>query len=443
MRFLPVIAGSLSIGQGMSEQLQTAPFSLRDYRIVALSVLGGALEVYDFIIFVFLSVTIADVFFPPSVPEWLRLVQSLVIFSVGYLARPLGGIVIAHFADKFGRKHMFNFTVLFMAMPCLLIGVLPGYATIGIWAPLLLLLARIVQGAALGGEVPNAWVFVAEHSPKPHRGYALGLLQAGLTLGYMLAALTATLLSRNVSDAELQQWAWRIPFIIGGIFGFISVWLRQWLSETPVFIALQQQQQLLQKLPLSAVFRRHKYAALPAALLTAMLVSAVVMTVVVTPIALQKFYGMDAATTFEISCIAILFLNVGCVIAGKLADLFGRWQTVALYSVLLAVGTSVLTLVLDAPPKTLLLGYAIAGLCSGIISAVPAIVVQLFPSAVKVTGISLVYNLTYSVCSSIMPLALLALLHAHRWGMAVFAWGMMLLGLATAYLFRHVRCYSD
>ncbi|MCD8475376.1 MAG: MFS transporter, partial [Shewanella fodinae] len=301
----------------------------------------------------------------------------------------------------------------------------------------------IVQGAALGGEVPNAWVFVAEHAPQQHRGYALGLLQAGLTLGYMLAALTATLITRNVSDAELQQWAWRIPFIIGGIFGFISVWLRQWLSETPVFMALQKEQQLVQKLPLSAIFRQHKYAALPAALLTAMLVSAVVMTVVVTPIALQKFYGMDAATTFEISCIAILFLNVGCVIAGKLADLFGRWQTVALYSVLLAVGTSVLTLVLDAPPKTLLLGYAIAGLCSGIISAVPAIVVQLFPSAVKVTGISLVYNLTYSVCSSIMPLALLALLHAHRWGMAVFAWGMMLLGLATAYMFRHVRRYSD
>ncbi|MFM2484933.1 MFS transporter [Celerinatantimonas yamalensis] len=423
-------------------QNQTVNLSLRDYKTIALSILGGALEVYDFIIFVFLSVTIADVFFPPSVPEWIRLLQSMAIFSVGYLARPFGGIVIAHFSDKIGRKHMFNCTVLFMAMPCLLIGFLPGYAQIGIWAPLLLLVARLIQGAALGGEVPNAWVFVSEHTPPERRGYALGLLQAGLTLGYMFAALTTTLITSHYSDGEIRQWAWRIPFVVGGIFGFISVWLRRWLSETPVFLELKQHRQLAKQMPLKTVFQEHRSAAIPAAILTAMLASAVIMAIVVTPIALQKYYGLSPSATFEMSCIAILFLNIGCVIAGKVTDWIGPWRSVILYSILLALGTTLLTWSLNHSLQTLMICYIIAGLCSGIISAVPAVIVRLFPSAIKVTGISLIYNISYSICSSVMPLALLALLHYHRWGMAVFAWVMMAIGLITVMMFRHIRTYN-
>ncbi|PLV55475.1 MFS transporter, partial [Erwinia sp. B116] len=195
----------------------THQLTRHDYKMIGLSLLGGALEVFDFIIFVFLSAVIADVFFPADTPEWVRLLQSMTIFSVGYLARPLGGLLIAHYADRYGRKRMFNFTVLFMALPCLAMGLLPGYAQIGYWAPLLLLLARIIQGAALGGEVPNAWVFVAEHTPARHRGLALGMLQAGLTFGYMLAALTVTLITTLFSADEMRDWAWRIPFIVGGL----------------------------------------------------------------------------------------------------------------------------------------------------------------------------------------------------------------------------------
>ncbi|CAG8998834.1 MAG: Fosfomycin resistance protein AbaF [Candidatus Celerinatantimonas neptuna] len=425
----------------MFAQTSTANLSLRDYKTIALSILGGALEVYDFIIFVFLSVTIADVFFPPSIPEWIRLLQSMAIFSVGYLARPFGGIVIAHFSDKIGRKHMFNFTVLFMAMPCFLIGILPGYAQIGLWAPMLLLVARLIQGAALGGEVPNAWVFVSEHTPRKHRGYALGLLQAGLTLGYMFAALTTTLITSHYSNDEIRQWAWRIPFIVGGIFGFISVWLRRWLSETPVFIELKKKRQLSKRLPLSEIFSHHRNAAIPAAILTAMLASAVIMAIVVTPIALQDFYHLAPGVTFEISCIAILCLNIGCIIAGKVSDYLGPWRTILLYSVLLAIGTTLLTYALGKSLHVLLICYAIAGLFSGIISAVPAVVVNMFPPAVKVTGISLIYNIAYSLCSSIMPLTLLALLHYHHWGMAFFSWGVMIVGFITVFIYRNMHTY--
>lgn len=144
--------------------------------------------------------------------------------SVGYIARPFGGILMAHYADRLGRKVMFNFTLVFMALPCLLTGLMPTYAQIGYMAPLLLVLLRLIQGAALGGEVPNAWVFVAEHVVAQRRGLALGLLQAGLTFGYLLGAFTVMLLTTIFDKPTLVEWAWRIPFVIGGVFGVIAVW---------------------------------------------------------------------------------------------------------------------------------------------------------------------------------------------------------------------------
>ena len=130
--------------------------SRSDHKTLGLAALGGALEIYDFIIFVFFALTLSQLFFPPQMPEWLRLLQSFGIFVTGYLARPLGGIVMAHFADRLGRKRVFSLSILMMAVPCLLIGAMPTYAQIGYFAPLLLLALRILQGAAVGGEVPSA-----------------------------------------------------------------------------------------------------------------------------------------------------------------------------------------------------------------------------------------------------------------------------------------------
>ncbi len=274
------------------------PFSRGDYKTLGLAALGGALEIYDFIIFVFFALTLSQLFFPPEMPEWLRLLQSFGIFVTGYLARPLGGILMAHFADRLGRKRVFSLSILMMALPCLLIGIMPTYAQIGYWAPLVLLALRILQGAAVGGEVPSAWVFVAEHAPNGHRGYALGVLQAGLTFGYLLGALTATWLARVYSPAEILDWAWRIPFLLGGVFGVVGVWLRRWLSETPVFMALHAQREGLQGLPLKQVLKDHRASLLPAALLTFVLTSAVVVLVVITPTVMQQRFGISASQTF-------------------------------------------------------------------------------------------------------------------------------------------------
>lgn len=424
--------------------MSTAAVSLsrHDYKVISLSLLGGALEVFDFIIFVFLSSTIADVFFPAYTPEWVRLLESMTIFSIGYLARPLGGLLIAHFSDRYGRKHMFNFTVLFMAMPCLVMGVLPGYDQAGYWSPLMLLLARIVQGAALGGEVPNAWVFVAEHTPASRSGLALGLLQAGLSFGYMLAALTVTLINSCFTAEEVTQWAWRIPFIVGGILGFISVWLRRWLHETPVFVALQRDQALSERLPLVDIIQKHRSSVIPASLLTVVLTSTVILSVVVLPMILQKEWHFTAASTFKISCAGILAMNIGCIIAGRIVDKVSAWPTFAVYSVLTAAAVTLMSFTQDMGINAVIAGYVLLGLCSGTIVAVPALMVRLFPSTVKVTGISLIYNITYSVCSSILPLAILALYHSAHWTLIGISWLVAGTGLVTFITCRKIKIYD-
>ena len=135
-----------------------------DLRTLGLASIGGALEFYDFIIFVFFTAAIGKVFFAAGQPDWIREAQTFGIFAAGYLARPFGGLVMAHFGDKYGRKRIFLLSVLLMAIPTFLIGCLPTYRSIGVAAPLLLLVLRVLQGAAIEGEAPGAWVFVAEHA---------------------------------------------------------------------------------------------------------------------------------------------------------------------------------------------------------------------------------------------------------------------------------------
>ncbi len=193
----------------------TRPLNRQDYKTLTLAALGGALEFYDFIIFVFFAAVVGELFFPADIPEWLRQVQTFGIFAAGYLARPLGGIIMAHFGDLVGRKKMFTLSILLMAVPTLAIGLLPTYASMGILAPLLLLLMRILQGAAIGGEVPGAWVFVAEHVPARRIGIACGTLTAGLTVGILLGSVVATMVNTSMTQQAIHD---------GGAGVFRSCW---------------------------------------------------------------------------------------------------------------------------------------------------------------------------------------------------------------------------
>jgi MFS family permease len=330
---------------------------------------------------------------------------------------------------------VFSLSILMMALPCLLIGLMPTYAQIGYWAPLILLGLRILQGAAVGGEVPSAWVFVAEHAPDGHRGYALGVLQAGLTFGYLLGALTATWLAKVFTPAEILDYAWRLPFLLGGVFGVIGVWLRRWLSETPVFMALHAQRQDMAELPLRAVLREHRQSLLPAALLTCVLTSAVVVLVVITPTVMQQRFGMTPMNTFALSSVGIVFLNIGCVLAGHLVDRIGAWRGVILYSLLLPLGVGLLYASLIGQWLPLTIAYAIAGLGCGIVGVVPSVMVGLFPAKIRVSGISFTYNIAYALWASTTPLLLIMLMPWSPWVCVGYCAVMGTVGLGTAAFF--------
>jgi MFS family permease len=409
----------------------TRPLNRNDYKTLSLSALGGALEFYDFVIFVFFAVVVGKLFFPADMPEWLKQVQSFGIFAAGYLARPLGGIVMAHFGDLLGRKKMFTLSIFMMAVPTLCMGLLPTYAQIGIAAPVLLLLLRVIQGAAIGGEVPGAWVFVSEHVPARNIGYACGTLTCGLTTGILLGSLVATVINSLFAPEEVLAYAWRIPFILGGVFGLFSVYLRRWLHETPIFAELQQRKALAAELPLQRVLRDHRGAVVLSMLLTWLLSAGIVVVILMTPTLLQTLYSFPAKVALQANSLAIVFLSIGCILAGMLADRFGAGKVFMVGSVALGATSWTLYHSLYAHPDWLFPLYAVTGLCVGVIGAVPYVMVKAFPAVVRFTGLSFSYNLAYAIFGGLTPLAVTLLIKNNPMGAAWYVAGLCVLGFCV------------
>lgn len=380
------------------------PLNRQDFKTLTLAALGGALEFYDFIIFVFFAVVVGNRFFPSDIPEWLRQFQTFGIFAAGYLARPLGGIIMAHFGDLIGRKRMFTLSILMMAVPTLLIGLLPTYQTLGIGAPLILLGLRILQGAAIGGEVPGAWVFVAEHVPPSRVGVACGILTAGLTSGILLGSLVATAINSHLTPDQVASWGWRLAFVLGGAFGIIAMYLRRWLHETPVFAELQARKALAAELPLKRVLREHKVAVLLSMALTWLLSAGIVVVILMTPTYLQKVYALSPAVALQANSLAIVTLTLGCVVAGRLCDWFGSGLTLIVFSLALALTCWHFYAGLQLSSEALFSSYALVGFCVGIVGAVPYVMVNAFPPVVRFSGLSLSYNVAYALFGGLTPM---------------------------------------
>ena len=409
------------------------PLNRNDFKTLGLAALGGALEYYDFVVFVFLAGLIGKLFFPPDTPDWLQLMQTFGIFAAGYLARPLGGIVMAHFGDLVGRKRMFTLGIFMMSIPTLLTGLLPTYASIGIAAPLALLFLRLIQGAAVGGEVPGAWVFVSEHVPPRHVGFACGTLTSGLTTGILLGSLVAAGVNTFYSAEDVMAYAWRIPFLVGGVFGLMGVYLRTYLEETPVFEELKRNRELAAELPLKTVVREHRPAIVVSMLLTWLLTAAIVVVILMTPTLMQKQYHIAAATALQASSLATLCLTIGCTVFGLLIDRLGAGKTFIFGSLSLLGSSLWFYFSLGTAPELLFPTYALAGFCVGIVGAVPYVMVRAFPPKVRVTGLSSSYNLAYAIFGGLTPVVVTLMMKTQPLAPAYYVAALCLLGLAVGF----------
>jgi len=315
------------------------------------------------------------------------------------------------------------------ALPTLIMGLLPTYAQIGLWAPLLLLLIRVIQGAAIGGEVPGAWVFVSEHVPARNTGYACGTLTSGLTAGILLGSLVATLINSVYSADEVADYAWRIPFLLGGVFGLFSVYLRRWLHETPVFAEMQQRKALAEELPLRAVLRDHRGAIILSMLLTWMLSAGIVVVILMTPALLQSVYHVSPTDSLKANSLAIVLLSVGCIASGRLADRFGAGRVFIIGSLALLATSWAFYHSLATRPELLFPLYAVTGLCVGVIGAVPYVMVKAFPPVVRFSGLSFSYNVAYAIFGGLTPMVVTALLKFSPMAPAYYVAGLCVLGL--------------
>ncbi|WP_431876475.1 MFS transporter [Amycolatopsis sacchari] len=342
----------------------------------------------------------------------MRLVQTLAIYSTGLLVRPVAGILIARVADRVGRKRLFIFTVAVMSVSTLLIGVLPTYDQVGWPAPVLLLLLRLAQGCAVGGEVPAAAVFVSEHAPPGGVARAGAFQQMTAYSGFLLGAGAGFLSGLVVTHLApgTPSLGWRLPFLLGGLLGFVSLYLRRRLDETPEFVRERAQGTPRPAAPIRAVLRNHRPAVLFAVLVAIALTLVNVTYFNYWPTYLQSALGYSATAALAASLLTIAGAMAAMPLWGRFADRYG-WRRMLLWAGLSAAATTVLLLVVlpGLPAGSALavwLQLPAAMTAAGLPAAVPSLVSAIFPTEVRQTGYSVPYNIVIALLGGFLNLIL-------------------------------------
>jgi MFS family permease len=405
------------------------------FKTLLLASFGGALEFYDFIIFIFLTAQIQTLFFSPDTPEWVRMTETFGIFAAGYFTRPVGGVVMAHFGDTRGRKRVFAFSILLMALPTLAIGLLPTYATIGVAAPLCLLLLRMLQGAAIGGEAPGGWVYVAEHARPNRVGLAVGLLTSGLCFGILLGSAVSLWINLTFTSAQVLAGAWRVPFLIGGVFGLLGMWLRNQLAETPVFLEIRRRAAAAAKaVPFVDVLRDHIVPIALSFAVTWMLTAAIVVVILMTPAMFTKLYMLPKGTVQIAGLVSAACLSVSTIGVGVAADRFGPRKVAVPAVCWLVAATYLLHIGAKSAPAYFILFDALAGIGAGAVVLAPIYMVRAFPPPLRFTGISFSYNIAYAISGGITPLLVVWLTGLTRFGPAHYVAAAAATGLLALML---------
>jgi MFS transporter, MHS family, proline/betaine transporter len=370
------------------------------WRVIILSSLGGALEFYDFVIYSMFAQYIGAAFFPAT-DQLDSLMYSFSVFAVGYLARPLGGLVFSHFGDKYGRRRVFIVSILGMSAATICMGLLPTQATLGTGASVAMVFLRLVQGFSLGGELPGAITFVVETAPRT-AGFAAGFIFFCVNSGVALASGLSLVVHEVLAESQILQWGWRIGFLFGGCLGLVSFWLRLSLEETPEFQLLRQS---AAKRPFLELLRSH-----PSQIVIG--ISSMVATagfnglLFAMPAFLPRVMGYSPVEAIEAQNVCLVVLSFGLLTAAWLGDRIPRrW----------ILGTGALVLLLSSFPffsaaasrgMGLLTLFACAGLAASLVNGpMCGVAADLFPTRIRFSGVAISFNLAFSIFSGIAPLA--------------------------------------
>ncbi|GLZ51561.1 MFS transporter [Actinomycetospora sp. NBRC 106378] len=379
-------------------------------RVAAACIIGNVLEYFDFALYGFFAVVVGKQFFPEASPS-SQLLSSLAVFGVAFLMRPLGGLVFGIIGDRAGRRLSLSISVAVMGVATALIGVLPTYATIGVAAPVLLVLLRCVQGVSVGGEWGASSAYLIETAPPGRRGIRGSFPSMAAAFGLVGGSLLALVLSLLLSTEQLGSWGWRIPFLVAAPLGLFGVWIRRRLEDTPVFQELERRADL-PRARVRDAFRRDQ-------------ARAILVTFCFSWICGVGLYFLGSyvinfltATVKVPQLTAVLLTGAGllvyaalCPIAGRLSDRFGRRRTV-LFGCLghTVLGIPMFLLMSTGDPVAIIVALLVFGVIQAPINAnTSLILIELFPAATRLTSGSVGFNLGVGAPSGFGPLVAAAL----------------------------------
>jgi MFS family permease len=373
-------------------QLMNIQLSRTQWKIISLSSLGGALEFYDFIIFAIFAANIGAAFFPATNPFTATL-SAFAAFAIGYLVRPIGGILFSHFGDRYGRKNVFIISMSIMASATFLMSITPNYHSWGITATIIFMLLRLGQGMAIGGEIPGAITFVKEHV-NTCPGFACGIVFLFINAGIFLADLAYGVLNK-VTTAD---YAWRIAFFIGGILAILSYFLRRTLHESQEFNQATQRYTV----PLFALIR-HQFKKVFLGFLIVACQATLISLLYLYVASFMKLHDYSIEQTAWISGINLAIFSLGCAFWGWVSDYIGAAK-VMIWGILLSIPLTFWFYHAILTHQNVMLAYVILScVCSTYTGSFSAYLASLFPVNVRFSGVAFTYNLGFAIFGGLTP----------------------------------------
>ena len=398
--------GSVALPTGSEASGSAAPGMLR--RVIVSSVIGNAFEWFDFAVFATFAAVISKLFFP-AVNEVNSLLLGLATFGVAFAVRPIGGVLLGVYADKVGRKQALLLMILLMSLGTGLIGILPTYASIGIAAPLLMVVARAIQGISISGEFASASALLIEFSPPNRRGLVGSANMCSNSLAYTVGAAFGYVISTRLDVSDFESWGWRIPFLFGILVGPVGYYIRHKIDETPEFKKMRATRPQRAGLILREALTRHGRALFAVFCIVVLITVSQYVVIIYLPIYAMRQLHITMGDVQLSAVAATTLIIVLCPLAGHLSDLFGRraviMPAVLLYNVLVY---ALVWRLLDDPSfgNLVLFQVLTCGAMAFLWGPVPALMTEVFPVSIRTTALSLVMNLGVLLFGGLAPFAL-------------------------------------